>query len=212
MVDHVAKGMESINHSGGKEHLAFFSHLLNCRNERLDKSEAWFVGLVTERVPDWAPTLLLYPDRNVRSLTVEMLKDLVFRKAAADDTPAEDDSENNVNNNDDDDESRAYYVHVARELAQMCVERLRKTYLEAPGQGVEAKIVDTINMVVNHVLESYYNEVDPDDAEFMRQAAGTFIHPFSLSLRKLERTNSCHSCQQRRRRTLYRSTRGDPIG
>lgn len=184
LIDHVAKGVESINHSGGKEHLAFFSHLLGCRNERLDKSEGWFVGLVTERVSDWAPTLLLYPDRNVRSLTVDMLRELVFRKAAADDTPAEDD-DNNATNNDD--ESRAYYVHLARELAQMCVERLRKTYLEAPGQGIEAKVIDTINMVVNHVLESYYNEADPDDAEFMRQAAGMY-HPLIIFLNQIELT------------------------
>ncbi|KAL1967875.1 hypothetical protein VTN77DRAFT_2564 [Rasamsonia byssochlamydoides] len=155
LIDYVAKGVESINNSGGKEHLAFFSNLLSIRNERIGKDETWFSTHVVERIPDWAPTLLIYVDKTVRSLTFDFLRQILFNKE----------------HEEMSDECRLFYTKVAKDLTQASVERLRKTYLVTPGQNIEAKVVETINLVINHCLEMYYDEGDEEDAEFMQQAA-----------------------------------------
>lgn len=156
LIDYVAKGVDSINNSGGKEHLGFFTNVLSYRNERIEKDESWFETLVVERIPDWAPTLLLYADKTVRNLTFDLLRELLFNKEQEEES----------------DEGHVFYVKIAKELAQMCVDRLRKTYLAAPGQNIEAKLIESINIVVNHCLGAYYDEGEEEDAEFMQQAAG----------------------------------------
>jgi ubiquitin carboxyl-terminal hydrolase 34 len=164
LIDYVAKGVESINNSGGKEHLGFFTNVFTYRNERLQKDEIWFESLVVERVPDWAPTLLIYADKTVRNLTFDLLRELLFNKEQEEQS----------------DEARIFYAKIAKDLTQMCVEQLRKTYLVAPGQNIEAKLIENINIVINHCLEAYYDEGEEDDAEFMQQAAGKLIaHPVS---------------------------------
>jgi ubiquitin carboxyl-terminal hydrolase 34 len=159
LIDYVAKGVESINNSGGKEHLQFFSNLLQSRNERIAKDETWFLSHVLERIPDWAPTLLIYVEKTVRNLTFDFLRQILFNKEHEEMT----------------DECRLFYTKIAKGLTQASVERLRKTYLVSPGQNIETKVVETINLVINHCLEVYFDESDEDDADFMQQAAGKFM-------------------------------------
>ncbi|EED21875.1 ubiquitin C-terminal hydrolase, putative [Talaromyces stipitatus ATCC 10500] len=154
MIDYIAKGVESINNSGGREHITFFSNVTTCRNERIGKDESWFTEKVVERIPEWVPTLLIYLDRSVKTVTFDMLRETLF----------------NQDRDDVDDEYRAFYIKVARELAQACVEVLRKTYLANQGHTVENKVVDNIRLVITHCLREYYDEDDADDAEVMQQA------------------------------------------
>jgi ubiquitin carboxyl-terminal hydrolase 34 len=155
LIDFVAKGVESINNSGGKEHLAFFTNLLSIQNDRLPRDESWFLSHIVERIPDWVPTLLIYLDKAVRNMAFEVLRQLLFNKE----------------HEEMGEEHRLYYSKLAKELTQACVDKLRKTYLITPGQNVEVKVVETINAVINHCLEMYYDE-NEDDLEFIQQATG----------------------------------------
>lgn len=161
VIDYVAKGVESINSSGGREHITFFTQVLSSRNERIEKDEQWFTEKVVARVPDWAPTLLIYPEKAVKDLAFEMLRELLFSQEQS----------------ELDEDGRSFHTKAARELAQACVERLRKTYLVNPGQNIETKTVETINFVVSHCLQEYFDGDDPDDADFIQQAEGLLFSP-----------------------------------
>lgn len=154
VIDYIAKGVESINSSGGREHITFLTNVLNCRNERIGKDESWFTEKVVERIPDWAPTLLIYLEKPVKAMAFDVLREILF----------------NQDHGDVDEENHQFYSKVARELTQACLEILRKTYLVNQGQTVETKVVDNIVLVITHCLREYYDESETDDAEFMQQA------------------------------------------
>ncbi|KAE8407660.1 hypothetical protein BDV37DRAFT_5930 [Aspergillus pseudonomiae] len=164
LIDYVAKGVESINDSGGKEHLAFFTSIMACRNERLDLNEAWFLSQLIDKIPDWAPTLLMFPDRAVRNMTMEFLRRILFTGEASDIS--------------DDWQSR--HAQAAKELVHASISRLRRTYLSASGSNVEANVVETIKTVVEHCLVTYFD--DSEDEEFVRQAQGMLSSLINYSL------------------------------
>lgn len=166
LIDFVAKGIDSISNSGGREHLAFFQNLTAVRNDRIGKTDIWFWGQVIERIPDWAPTLLIYNDSVVRNNSFEFLRQLLFEKEHEDLA----------------DDFRYYCGKIAKELAQACVDKLRKSYLVASNlhQHVDSKTVENINLVVSHCLETYYDESE-EDMEFIQQASGTFSKCFELT-------------------------------
>lgn len=157
LLDYVGKGVESINNSGGREHLAFFTNVVSIRNDKVGKDESWFTALVTERIPDWAPTLLMYADKSVRNMTFEVLRHMLFAKEQ-EEMP---------------DETRLYYTKVAKELAHASVDKLRKTYLVNSAQSVEARVVEIINWVISHCIETYYDDSE-EDTEFVHQATGKY--------------------------------------
>lgn len=169
LIDYVAKGVDSISDSAGREHLGFFQALTSVRNENIGKDEFWFWSLVIERIPDWAPTLLHYPDRTVKTTAFEFIRELVFSK---------EDEELS-------DDFRQFYTKVARELAQACVDRLRRHVLAKPSAS-DGRIADTITVVINHCLETYYDETESEqDADFIQQASSR--SPFFFVKRRKEK-------------------------
>ncbi|PGH08928.1 ubiquitin thiolesterase [Blastomyces parvus] len=155
IIDYVSKGVDSINDSGGREHLAFFQSLVKAKNEKADKDEYWFWSSVVDRIPDWAPTLLQYPEKAVRNGTLDFLRQLLFSKEYEDIT----------------DDFRQFYKKIARDLAQTCVDKLRRTYLTpADAQPPEVKAMETIALVIMHCIEVYFDESDSADADFIQQA------------------------------------------
>lgn len=153
LVDFVAKGVESINNSGGREHLSFFTSVLGVHNDRIEKDEKWFSSLIIARIPDWAPTLLLYGERAVREMTFEALRRIIFIEQ--DDFPAD-------------------LATVGQELARACIDRLQKQYLKVPDQNVDARTVDIILRVISHCLDTFFGESE-DDQDFVQQAKGELI-------------------------------------
>ncbi|XHG03146.1 hypothetical protein AWENTII_006465 [Aspergillus wentii] len=167
LIDFVAKGVESINNSGGKEHLAFFTNAMSLRNERLGLNENWFLSHVIEKIPDWAPTLLIYPDKAIRNMTLEVLRQILF-SGTTDELI-------------DDWQSRL--GGAAKELVHASVDKLRRTYLAVPGHNVEARVVETIKTVIDHCLVAYFGDSE-EDQEFVRQAhaVSTAIDELSVDL------------------------------
>ncbi|PGH23651.1 hypothetical protein AJ80_02257 [Polytolypa hystricis UAMH7299] len=159
MIDFVAKGVDSINESGGQQHLAFFQSLLShFENDNIDKDETWFWTVAVDRTPDWAPTLLHYPDRLVRASTTDLLRTHVFGK----------------DSDELEDEHRQFYARIARDLCHACVDRLQRYYVIAkPAPLVDTRSLENITAVITHSLGAYFDEAVEEDAEFMQQAGNT---------------------------------------
>ena len=143
LIDFTAKGVPSIGDTGGAQHLSFFQNVVAIRNEAIGRDQFWFWSHVVDRIPEWAPTLLHYPDRFVRQTTVEFLQQLIFSKAQ--DNMADD--------------TRDYYRDVARSLGQACVERLQRMYISPPDGDatVDSRVVTTIIDVIQHIIDNYYD-------------------------------------------------------
>lgn len=156
LIDYVAKGVESINDSGGPAHLTFFTNLLNVENERLGLDEAWFMSQMVEKIPDWAPTLLVYPDSTVRRMTLELLRQTLFN-----------------NDGEASEDWRSRHTEIAKDLVRACVQKLRRTYLSTPRQTIEAKIVEAIKTVIDHCLVTFFDSTT-EDQEFVQQAHSKF--------------------------------------
>ncbi|KAL4783116.1 hypothetical protein BJX76DRAFT_270130 [Aspergillus varians] len=154
ILDYVAKGVDTINDSGGKEHLTFFTNLLGGRNERLGLDDTWFSSHVIELIPDWVPALLMYPDRAIRNMTMELLRRILFNE----ETPAVGE------------ERQSRYAAIAKELVSTSVDKLRKTYLSIPGISVEARALEAIRTVINHCLTSYFSDAEEEDQKIVNQA------------------------------------------
>ncbi|RHZ67719.1 putative ubiquitin C-terminal hydrolase [Aspergillus thermomutatus] len=152
-IDFVAKGIESINDSGGREHLAFFTSLLTSRNDRLGLEKNWFLTQLVEKIPDWAPTLLIFPDKTVRNTTLALLHQILFSAEAEDMGP----------------DWQSRHADIAKELVRNSVEKLRKTFLTGPANNVEARVVESVKAVVDHCLATYFDDSE-EDQEFVRQA------------------------------------------
>ncbi|EER45856.1 ubiquitin C-terminal hydrolase [Histoplasma capsulatum H143] len=160
LIDYVSKGIDSINDSGGCEHLAFFQSLVKVKNEKAKKDEYWFWSSVVDRIPDWAPTLLHYPERAVRNGVLDFLRQLLFSKEYEDIS----------------DDFRQFYRKIGRDLAQASVDKLRRTYLStADAQPPEVKSMETISLVIMHCTEVYFDERDSDDADFIQQATSESV-------------------------------------
>ncbi|KAJ5605623.1 hypothetical protein N7510_008404 [Penicillium lagena] len=155
MIDFVAKGVETINNSGGLEHLEFFTHLCRLSNERANLDHNNFTQLSMEKIPDWAPTLLIDKDRNVRHATISALSTLLFS----------DTDEAN-------DEYQARCATIARELMTACVNRIDKSFLHSDVQTVESRIVEAVIQVINHCLETFYDESKEEDKKVIQEATG----------------------------------------
>ncbi|KAA8652357.1 putative ubiquitin C-terminal hydrolase [Aspergillus tanneri] len=153
MLDYVAKGVDSINDSGGKEHLAFFTNVMSCHNDRLGLSEIWFLSQLIDRIPDWVPTLLMFPDRTIRNMTMEILRRILFTGETGD--------------IGEDWQSR--HAQVARELVYASIDKLRKLYLSVPENTLEAKTVETIKTVIDHCVDAYFDDSEQDQ-DIARQA------------------------------------------
>ncbi|KAL2848825.1 hypothetical protein BJY01DRAFT_211397 [Aspergillus pseudoustus] len=154
IIDYVAKGVDTINNSGGREHLRFFTDLLASHNERLGLDDKWFLSHVIQLVPDWAPWLLLYPDRAIRHSTMDVLRRFLF-------------NEETTGFNE---EWQAAHANIAKELVVACIDKLRRTYLLAAGNSVQTRALEPIRTVIEHCLSTYFADDAEEEENVVRQA------------------------------------------
>ncbi|KAI2935085.1 hypothetical protein CBS147320_819 [Aspergillus niger] len=152
LIDFVAKGVDSINDSGGREHIAFFTSVMGSRNDRLGLYEAWFLNNLIDMVPDWAPPLLTFPDRGVRNMTLDVLRQILFSGEAE----------------EVDDDWQTRQAEVAKKLVHASINRLRKAYVNVPGSGIEPRAVESIRTVVEHCLSTYFGDSEEDQEAILQ--------------------------------------------
>ena len=78
MIQFVATEIDSIEKSGGREHLEFFVQARRLRSLRNDRSPNLFPHAVLNCAHIWAPGLLTYVEESVRNDTLEFLKLLIL--------------------------------------------------------------------------------------------------------------------------------------
>ena len=80
-VERFAKEVQSINLSGGEEHIDFFERVRRLQNEHFSTARPSFFKLEALKVvPHFAPHLLIYPDATVRSRTAGLITILILNQ------------------------------------------------------------------------------------------------------------------------------------
>ena len=152
VITYVAREVETIGPSGGKEHLEFFAQARRLQNIRILRNPQFFSRVVLNSVPLWAPPLILYWDETVRAGTIDLLKTLVFNR--------------DLRNMDNEQEAEEI-ERIARELCQSCVKRIQDHFVQQQ-KPVETRIVENITMVIKHCLQTYYQaDAVEDDHDFV---------------------------------------------
>ncbi len=156
VINYVAREVDTIGMSGGKEHLEFFIHARRLHNVRI-RSAQLFNRTVLHTVPQWAPPLLMYWEESIRIGTIDLLRTLVFNR--------------DIRNMDNEQEAEDI-ERIARELCQACVKRIQNQIVEQQ-KPVETRSVDSIIMVIKHCLQSYYQtDAVEDDHDAVVEAEG----------------------------------------
>lgn len=158
MVSRTALDVETIDGNGGKEHLEFFSRVRRVRNMRFTRNPHFFDRLVLERMPDWAPPLLLYWEEGVRKETLQLLQRLVF--------------DHDINTVDDEETVNLLW-QTARDLCMNCLKRIKIVYIQEQQQA-ETKTIESIVLVIRHCLENYFDADSAKDRRLIREAEGEF--------------------------------------
>ncbi|KAJ5088051.1 hypothetical protein N7456_011667 [Penicillium angulare] len=164
MIDFVAKGVDSINNSGGVDHVDFFRQLCtpHTANERLSLNTEWFSSAVQQKIPDFVPTLLIDPERVVRLETLDLANRLLFAT----------DSDEEMSEG-----PPSLHIMIGKQLGKACVEKVNRTFLTGQIASVESRLVYPITSTITHCLENYFDSNAEVDQEFVDQANGTIDTP-----------------------------------
>ncbi|KAM5459241.1 putative ubiquitinyl hydrolase 1 [Microsporum canis] len=162
LIEFATKSVDSINEAGGRDHVTFIQTIATLNNGAiLEKDENFFLSLVLEMAPYWAPTLLHYDDRLVRDSAYEYLQEILFSK------DLEDAAET----------TRQFYQRTGRRLGQACVDKLRTTYLTSSNTQtvVDASTVEIIQYVIKLCMEKYFDEENIEGDRAIIERAGAVI-------------------------------------
>ncbi|KAJ5498532.1 hypothetical protein N7453_007583 [Penicillium expansum] len=161
MVDFVAKGIDSIDNSGGQEHMDFFMSICRSTNKRLSMGSADFTELVLENIPVWAPTLLIDKDENIRRNMQNILDEMVFN-----DMIVEGNTEDSEQNGDWRTAiTREQRHNICRRLPSACIERLKSAFLSDQISHIDARLLENITPVINYCLATFYDDSETDQQE-----------------------------------------------
>lgn len=169
VISYVAREIETIGMSGGKEHLEFFAQARRLQNIRFVRNPPFFNRIVLQSVPLWAPPLIMYWEEAVRTGTIDLLRTLLFNR--------------DLRNMDNEQEAEEI-EKVARELCQACVKRIQDQIVQQQ-KPVETRSVDNIIMVIKHCLQTYYQaDAVEDDHDFVLETESKpseLAQPLTLS-------------------------------
>jgi ubiquitin carboxyl-terminal hydrolase 34 len=146
LIDFVAKGVESIDGRASIDHLEFFARVSTTSNERLGLGPDWFSAIVQDRIPNWAPTLLIDNDRSVREGCMEIVHTLLISNENLDIT----------------EDTQARYQQIGRDFMFACVHTLEKAFINSQVQQVESRIVEGIIEIIKRCQNTYF-DIDNDE-------------------------------------------------
>ncbi|KAJ5446004.1 Peptidase C19 ubiquitin carboxyl-terminal hydrolase 2 [Penicillium cf. griseofulvum] len=158
MIDFVAKGVESIDNSGGQEHIDFFMRLCRGNNQRLNMDSAKFTDLVLDNISVWAPTLLIDKDETVRRNMHNILDEMIFNGRI-------------VEASTEDSEQTGECItperrrSICRQLPNACIERLKSAFLTDQISHIDARLLENITPVINYCLATFYDNSETDRQE-----------------------------------------------
>ena len=173
MIEFIAKGVESIDNSGGQEHIDFFVCLCRSTNERLNMDSANFTEIVLDNISVWAPTLLIDKDETVRRNMQNILEETIFNDKIVEGNTV--DSEQNSEWQTLITPERRHSL--CRRLPNACIERLKSAFLTDQISHIDARLLENITPVINYCLATFYDDSEADQQE-VQQANGMseFLH------------------------------------
>ena len=137
-IQKVASEIDTIGFSGGREHLDFFKEARRISSLRHEMETAFFNRCVLEVVPQWAPSLLMYWEDDVRDDTVELLRTLIFKH----------DLETM-----DDEEHSDLIRSVGKQLQLACTRKCNG--LVQLQKVIDGRSVEQVTKVIGHCTECY---------------------------------------------------------
>jgi ubiquitin carboxyl-terminal hydrolase 34 len=176
MITFVANGVDSIDSSGGQEHIAFFISLCQTSNERLNLSANALAEIVFTMIPTWAPTLLIDRNENVRQSMQNILGVWVF----TDRNEEASSEENEENDETDHDPIQKRRPIIGRGLVRASIDRLKTAFVKDPPRHVDGRQIENIAAVMQYCLGNYFSDSE-EDQQTVTEAKSIFQFFFSLA-------------------------------
>ncbi|CAG7920692.1 unnamed protein product [Penicillium olsonii] len=166
LVNYIAGGIDTIDNSGGQEHMDFFTQICDITNSRLNLGPQAFTKLSLNHLPTIAPVLLIDSDETVRQNMQTVLDELFA--GAQKEAKAEQDGQTQ-------DSERPSQVIVGDELVSLgrllhknCTERLTLAFLKEQTRPIDGRQLEPILSVINYCLDIFYDDSEADEAEINR--------------------------------------------
>lgn len=174
MINFVANGIDTIDSSGGQEHLNFFTHVCDITNRRLGLSRRDFSKICLNHLPTFAPTLLIDREVSVRHNTRAVL-DEIFA-GAKDEAATQIDTEQNGEDNDSGSLSNIIVgeecTALGRRLQISCADRLQRAFSKEELRHIDYRQLESIIAVINYCLSTFYGDSE-EDANEVQKTRGT---------------------------------------
>jgi ubiquitin carboxyl-terminal hydrolase 34 len=178
IITFIANGVETIDSSGGQEHMDFFTKICDITNERLGMDSRAFTKLSFDHLPAYAPTLLIDRVDTVRQNMKSILNEL-FNGEDKDETTElaymQQDGEGYEQGEDGDSMyniMREERSSIGRRLQKACVERVTAAVKDQI-RPIDARQLDCIMSVINYCLHTFYGDSEEDEKE-VRKTKGEF--------------------------------------
>jgi ubiquitin carboxyl-terminal hydrolase 34 len=178
MINFITNGIETIDSSGGHEHMNFFTQLCGIANERLNLDSRAFTELALENLPIYAPTLLIDRQESVRISMQDILLNEVLATGSNDAT-----SQLGTQEIDDDEPKESddnthkilpeKRIALGRRIQRACAERLTAAFLKEQIRPIDGRQLESIMSVINFCLGAFYGETVEDEHE-IKKTRGRF--------------------------------------
>ncbi|OGE53350.1 hypothetical protein PENARI_c008G00898 [Penicillium arizonense] len=188
MITFVANGVDSIDSSGGQEHIAFFISLCQTSNERLNLNANALAEIVFTMIPTWAPTLLIDRNENVRQSMQNILGVWVFT-----DRNEEASSEGNEEDDETDhDPIQKRRPVIGRGLVRASIDRLKTAFVKDPPRRVDRSQIANIAAVMQYCLDNYFSDSE-EDQQTVTEAKNLLLLLETLSLEEFPEDQASES-------------------
>lgn len=178
IITFIANGVETIDNSGGQEHLEFFTQICGITNERLDMDSRAFTKLSLGHLPAYAPTLLIDREETVRQ-NMQIILNEVFVGDKDEATEQTESQQNGEENEQAENGNTLYNIMreersaLGRRLQKACAQRLTDAFVKEQIRPVDARQLECIISVINYCLPTFYGDSEADENE-VKKTRGKF--------------------------------------
>jgi ubiquitin carboxyl-terminal hydrolase 34 len=174
MITYVATGVDSIDSSGGQEHIAFFLSLCQTSNERINLNADALAQIVFTMLPTWAPTLLIDRNESVRQSMHSILGAWVFQDRNEDARSESSEETGEADHSPESDNSiQKRRPVIGRALVRASIDRLKASFVKDPPRHVDGRQVEIIISVMKYCLDKYFTGSE-EDQQTLTEAKSMF--------------------------------------
>ncbi|KAJ5103007.1 hypothetical protein N7532_003536 [Penicillium argentinense] len=174
LINYVAMGIDLHRPVAALEHSEFFTSISQITNARIGLSPDWFFGAVQDRLPDFAPALLIDVKTAVRQQMYQLVQRLLFPAI----TPADPDDTDEAEK-----QAKARRAHIAHELAPACMATITTLAFEVAERQMRLDQFEILSALVHQCFHAYYDASHPDDSKEIEDSTRKLnFQSFNLTL------------------------------